>query len=121
MYRRAAPWVAGGFGKPLHLGNGCNLINWQDLGSEYQGIGWVRNFRLIPITSRWTTFWGEDQEDFLVQSPDPDQISFFHVPSNLSFCAEPVGAVAESINQEIPLVLLGEGRTGVLSPSPHTP
>ena len=39
----------GGFGKPLHLGNGCNLINWQDLGSEYQGIGWVRNFRLIPI------------------------------------------------------------------------
>ena len=36
------------FGKPLHLGNGCNLINWQDLGSEYQGIDWVRNFRLIP-------------------------------------------------------------------------
>ena len=37
------------FGKPLHLGNACNLINWQDLGSEYQGIGWVRNFKLIPI------------------------------------------------------------------------
>jgi len=52
----------GGFGKPLHLGNGCNLINWQDLGSEYQGIGWLRNFRLISHTSRWTTFWGEDHE-----------------------------------------------------------
>ena len=39
----------GGFGKLLHLGNGCNLINWQDLGSEYQGISWLRKFRLIPI------------------------------------------------------------------------
>ena len=60
---RAAPWVVPGVSaQALQLGNGCNLINWQDLGSEYQGIGWVRNFRLIPITSRWTTFWGEDHE-----------------------------------------------------------
>ena len=121
MYRRAAPWVGwGGMGNLSNFG-WVQLNQLAEFMFRVSRYSLVRNFRIIPITSRWTTFWGEDQEDFLVQSPDPDQISFFHVPSNLSFCAEPVGAVAESINQEIPLVLLGEGRTGVLSPSPHTP
>ena len=29
----------------------------------YRGrpLGWVKDCRLIPHTSRWTTFWGEDQ------------------------------------------------------------
>ncbi len=56
MYRRAAPWVCWGLRQPKQLWGGCNLINWQNLCSEYQGYRLVRNFRLITHTSMWTTF-----------------------------------------------------------------
>ena len=50
-----------GLRQPQQLGHGYNLINWQDLGSDYQGIGRVRNFRLITIIEGGPLLGGEDQ------------------------------------------------------------
>ena len=36
---RAATWGVKGLRQHEQLGHGCNLINWLDLGSEYEGIG----------------------------------------------------------------------------------
>jgi len=35
------------------------------LGSEYEGIGWLKNFRLISMLAGGTLFGGEPQTNFI--------------------------------------------------------